>query len=132
MPVGSQRADPLVQVLAAAPLLADFRAAIGPGVFTPADREFVVRQAVSVIDGVYVHLWQKRAMYGVEASQRLRPLRRRLGQLTNVLIPARSVSAGQPNVGFCRVPVCGRKVCAALGSGCQMILMMAAGWSRWS
>jgi Peptidase family S41 len=80
MSVDSQTAA--VQALAAAPLLADFRAAVEAGVLTAADREFVVQQAAAVIDGVYVHLWQKRAMYGVDPSQRLRSLRRRLGQLT--------------------------------------------------
>lgn len=84
MSVGSEIELPPGQAISAAPLLTEFRAQVGKGVFTPADREFVVRQAAAVIDDVYVHLLQKRAMYGIEPSQRLRLLRRRLGRLTDV------------------------------------------------
>jgi C-terminal processing protease CtpA/Prc len=84
MSVGSEIELPPGQTVSTALPLTEFRAQIGKGVFTPADREFVVRQAAAVIDDVYVHLWHKRAMYGVEPSQRLRLLRRRLGQLTDV------------------------------------------------
>jgi C-terminal processing protease CtpA/Prc len=82
-PLATPDPGPAAQALAAAPLLAEFRAAVEAGVFTPEDREFVVQQAAAVIDGVYVHLWQKRAMYGLDPSQRLRLLRRQLGQLTD-------------------------------------------------
>ena len=36
-----------------------------------------------MIDGLYVHLLQKRAMYGIDPAQRLRLLRHRLGQMTD-------------------------------------------------
>jgi Peptidase family S41 len=83
MSVDSQLTDPTVQPLAAAPLLAEFRAAVAAGVFTLTDREFVVGQAAAVIDGVYAHRRQKQAMYAVDPSQRLRLLRRQLGQLSD-------------------------------------------------
>jgi hypothetical protein len=84
MSVGSEIELPAGQAISAAPLLTDFRAQVGKGVFTPADREFVLRQAAAIIDDVYVHLWQKRAMYGIDPSQRLRLLHRRLGQFTDM------------------------------------------------
>ncbi len=43
------------------------------------DRQLIVDQAILAIDGLYVHYWQKRAMYGVDPVQRLRLLRRRTG-----------------------------------------------------
>ena len=84
MSVGSGIELPPGQAISTAPLLTEFRAQVGKGVLRPADREFVVRQAAAMIDRVYVHLWQKRAMYGIDPSQRLRLLRRRLAQLTDV------------------------------------------------
>jgi hypothetical protein len=83
MSVGSEIELPPGQTISTAPPLAQFREQVAKGVFTLADREFVVRQAAAVIDSVYVHLWQKRAMYGIDPSQRLRLLRRQLGQLTD-------------------------------------------------
>jgi C-terminal processing protease CtpA/Prc len=50
---------------------------------TAADRTLLVDQATDLIDGVYVHLLHKRAMYAIEPSQRLRLLRHRLPQLTD-------------------------------------------------
>ena len=58
MSAGSEIELPPGQAISAAPPLTEFRARVGKGVFAPADREFVVRQAAAVIDGVYVHLWQ--------------------------------------------------------------------------
>ena len=50
---------------------------------TPADRETLAEQAEAMIDGLYVHLLQKRAMYGIDPAQRLRLLRHRLAQMTD-------------------------------------------------
>ena len=50
--------------------LADFRSTVGT--LTPAQRATVVRQAMAMIDGLYVHLPLKRAMHATEPVQRLR------------------------------------------------------------
>jgi hypothetical protein len=50
---------------------------------TLADREMLAEQAEAMIDGLYVHLLQKRAMYGIDPAQRLRLLRRRLPQMSD-------------------------------------------------
>ena len=50
---------------------------------TAAERETLAEQAEALIDGLYVHLLQKRAMYGIDPAQRLRLLRRRLAQMTD-------------------------------------------------
>jgi len=50
---------------------------------TLADREMLAEQAEAMIDGLYVHLMQKRAMYGIDPAQRLRLLRRRLPQMSD-------------------------------------------------
>jgi C-terminal processing protease CtpA/Prc len=84
MSVGPEIELPPGRTVSTAPLLEEVRPQIGKDAFTLSDREFVLRQAAAVIDDVYVHLWQKRAMYGIEPSQRLRLLRRRLAQLTDV------------------------------------------------
>jgi hypothetical protein len=63
--------------------LPEFRAIIESDPMTPADRETLVEQAATMIDGVYAHLLQKRAMYGSDPSQLLRLLQRRLPQLTD-------------------------------------------------
>jgi len=47
---------------------------------TREQRELLVEQAATMIDGLYVHLLHKRAMCGIEPSQRLRLL---LPQLTD-------------------------------------------------
>jgi hypothetical protein len=49
---------------------------------SPQERELVVNQALALLEGVYVHLPLKRAMYAVDPGQRLRLLRRRLGTLS--------------------------------------------------
>jgi C-terminal processing protease CtpA/Prc len=63
--------------------LPEFRAVTAHDAITQAERELLVDQAAAMIDGVYVHLLHKRAMYAVEPSQRLRLLRRRLAQMTD-------------------------------------------------
>ena len=60
-----------------------FRTAVAQGGLSIAEREILVRQAAEMIDGLYVHLLHKRAMYGIEPSQRLRLLRHRLPKLTD-------------------------------------------------
>lgn len=69
--------------LGAVHTLPEFRAILDSTPMTPADRETLVEQAEAMIDGVYVHLLQKRAMYGIDPAQRLRLLRRRLAQMTD-------------------------------------------------
>ena len=60
--------------------LADFRSTVGT--LTPAQRATVVRQAMAMIDGLYVHLPLKRAMHATEPVQRLRLLAQRLPALS--------------------------------------------------
>ncbi|MGP3964323.1 S41 family peptidase [Nonomuraea sp. 3N208] len=50
---------------------------------TPAQREVIVREALTVVDGLYAHLLQKRAMYAIDPVQRLRLLRAKIPQLTD-------------------------------------------------
>ncbi len=69
--------------LGAVHTLPDFRTILDSSPITQADRETIADQAEAMIDGLYVHLLQKRAMYGIDPSQRLRLLRHRLGQLTD-------------------------------------------------
>ena len=63
--------------------LPDFRAVIDNAPMTLADREMLAEQAATMIDGIYAHLPQKRAMYGGDPSQQLRLLQRRLPQMTD-------------------------------------------------
>ena len=63
--------------------LPDFRTILDSSPITQADRETIADQAEAMIDGLYVHLLQKRAMYGIDPAQRLRLLRHRLGQMTD-------------------------------------------------
>ncbi len=63
--------------------LPDLRTILDSSPITQADRETIADQAEAMIDGLYVHLLQKRAMYGIDPSQRLRLLRHRLGQMTD-------------------------------------------------
>src|SRR5262245_25501784 len=60
--------------------LADFRSTVGS--LTPAQRATVVRQAMAMIDGLYVHLPLKRAMHATDPMQRLRLLAQRLPALS--------------------------------------------------
>ena len=69
--------------LGAVHTLPEFRAIIDGNPMTPAERETLAEQAEAMIDGLYVHLLQKRAMYGIDPAQRLRLLRRRLAQMTD-------------------------------------------------
>jgi hypothetical protein len=50
---------------------------------TPEERRFVVDQAIILLEGFYVHLPLKRAMYAVDPVQRLRLLRHRLPHIRN-------------------------------------------------
>ena len=69
--------------LGAVHTLPDFRVIIDSNPMTSAERETLAEQAEAMIDGLYVHLLQKRAMYGIDPAQRLRLLRRRLAQMTD-------------------------------------------------
>jgi C-terminal processing protease CtpA/Prc len=69
--------------LGAVHTLPEFRAIIDSNPMTPAERETLAGQAEAMIDGLYAHLLQKRAMYGIDPAQRLRLLRRRLAQMTD-------------------------------------------------
>jgi C-terminal processing protease CtpA/Prc len=57
--------------------LAEFRTLVTGDPMTAAERALVLAQARTVIDNLYVHLTQKRAMYGIDPSQQLRLLERR-------------------------------------------------------
>ena len=50
--------------------LPEFRIILDSSPITEADRETIADQAEAMIDGLYVHLLQKRAMYGIDPSQR--------------------------------------------------------------
>jgi hypothetical protein len=52
---------------------------------TPSNRALLVDQAIMFLDGFYVHLPLKRAMYAVDPLQRLRLLRRRLWKIESDL-----------------------------------------------
>jgi hypothetical protein len=69
--------------LAAVRSVETFRESTLVSPLTTVDRSILVDQATALIDGVYVHLLHKRAMYAVEPSQRLKLLRHRLAQLTD-------------------------------------------------
>ena len=69
--------------LGAVHTLPDFRAILESDPMTTADRETLAEQAEAMIDGLYAHMLQKRAMYGIDPAQRLRLLRRRLAQMTD-------------------------------------------------
>ena len=69
--------------LGAVHTLPEFRTILDSSPITQADREAIADQAEAMIDGLYVHLPQKRAMYGIDPSQRLRLLRHRLGHTTD-------------------------------------------------
>jgi Peptidase family S41 len=60
--------------------LSEYRSA--GGVLTPAERAILVSQAMTMIDGLYVHLPLKRAMHATDPLQRLRLLGDRLGMLS--------------------------------------------------
>jgi len=61
--------------LAAVRSIEVFRQSTEDTPLTTSDRSLLVDQAAALIDGVYVHLQHKRAMYAIEPSQRLRLLR---------------------------------------------------------
>jgi hypothetical protein len=82
-PPSISRADVSQPQLGAIHTLPEFRAIVDSDPMTPADRETLVEQAAIMIDGVYAHLLQKRAMYGSDPSQLLRLLQRRFPQLTD-------------------------------------------------
>ena len=69
--------------LGAVHTLPELRAILDSSPVTQADRETIAEQAEAMIDGLHVHLLQKRAMYGIDPAQRLRLLRHRLGQMTD-------------------------------------------------
>jgi hypothetical protein len=69
--------------LGAVHTLPEFRDIIEGDPMTPAERETLAEQAAAMIDGLYVHLLHKRAMYGIDPGQRLRLLQRRLAQMTD-------------------------------------------------
>ena len=69
--------------LAAVRSIEAFRQSTEDTPLTTSDRSLLVDQAAALIDGVYVHLQHKRAMYAIEPSQRLRLLRHRLAALTD-------------------------------------------------
>jgi Peptidase family S41 len=69
--------------LGAVHTLPDFRTILDSSPITQADRETIAEQAEAMIDGLHVHLLQKRAMYGIDPAQRLRLLRHRIGQMTD-------------------------------------------------
>ena len=79
---GSEGADggPLDQAVRTMP---QFRDAVAQATFSMADRQLLVQQATTMLEGLYVHLAQKRSMYAIDPGQRLRLLRRRIGQLSD-------------------------------------------------
>ena len=74
---GVEAANPQLGAIITLP---DFLATTGT--LTPAQRKTIVRQALILIDDIYVHLPLKRAMHAVDPVQRLKLLRRTLGTVT--------------------------------------------------
>jgi C-terminal processing protease CtpA/Prc len=62
--------------------MADFRADKPQGELTAAERDTLIQQAALLVEELYVHLPQKKAMYAIDPVQRLRLLRRRQADLT--------------------------------------------------
>jgi Peptidase family S41 len=62
----------------------EFRTHIAQGPLTEAEREVLVDQAEILLESLYVHLTLKRAMHAVDPLQRLRLLRHRLAELTEM------------------------------------------------
>jgi C-terminal processing protease CtpA/Prc len=60
-----------------------WRTLIEKNLLTQADRETLMQQAAVLLDGLYVHLLHKHAMYAVDPSQRLRLLRVRQAQMSD-------------------------------------------------
>lgn len=81
-PAAAAEAPPGVD-LEAVRTMPQFRDAIAQAPFTMADRELLVQQAATMLEGVYVHLGQKRSMYAIDPGQKLRLLRRKLTQLSD-------------------------------------------------
>lgn len=92
-PLADQGAEPGAPTPAAPPgspvdfeavrTMPEFREFIGTPALTMEERELLVQQAAAVIEGLYVHLAQKRSMYAIDPGQRLRLLRRRLAQVSD-------------------------------------------------
>jgi hypothetical protein len=70
------------------PLLSSVRASLARDVFAPAQRLSTVRQITAMLDGIYAHLWQKRAMYAFDPVTRLRLLERELPGMTDARFQA--------------------------------------------
>src|SRR5262245_63602480 len=70
-----------------------FRSTMPTASLTLAEREKVIEQAATMIDGLYVHLLHKRAMYAVDPSQRLRLLAHRLPKLDDAMFHAELLRA---------------------------------------
>jgi hypothetical protein len=79
-PSSNRRRSPARTGSAGTIALADFRATAGT--LTTTQRATVVRQAMAMIDGLYVHLPLKRAMHATDPLQRLRLLAQRLPALS--------------------------------------------------
>jgi C-terminal processing protease CtpA/Prc len=60
-----------------------WRTLVEENLLTQADRETLLQQAAVLLDGLYVHLLHKHAMYAVDPSQRLRLLRFRQAQMSD-------------------------------------------------
>jgi hypothetical protein len=73
---------------AAFPLLSSERASLARDVFTPAQRLSTVRQISVMLEGIYAHLWQKRAMYAFDPVARLRVLERELPGMSDTRFQA--------------------------------------------
>ena len=74
---GVEAANPQLDAIIALP---DFLATVGA--LTPTQRKTIVGQALTLIDGIYVHLPLKGAMHAVDPVQRLKLLRRKLDTVT--------------------------------------------------
>lgn len=65
-------------------LLGDALGASRAARLTPKQRETVVEEFLALLEGLYAHLPLKRAMYGVDAIQRLRLLKRNVAQVDDL------------------------------------------------
>ncbi|HZD73042.1 MAG TPA: S41 family peptidase [Actinomycetota bacterium] len=68
--------------------LPQWRTLIEQDRLTPAERATLLQQAAILLDGLYVHLLHKHAMYAVDPSQRLRLLRFQQAQMSDAQLHA--------------------------------------------
>jgi hypothetical protein len=85
----SDSPQPAPRPFSSFPLLAESRRKFNVDAFTPTQRLSTVRQLTALIEGIYAHLWQKRAKYVVDPVARLRAIEREPPELTDAQFQVR-------------------------------------------